>query len=98
MPDVRFGSKADMCSAKGYVRFAPKSGHGSAERKDRLAAVSPKSERLLAPSASCAGQTNPTRRGRWRSTYETSAFALMAHILNLNWNFKKIILRLTEQN
>ena len=23
-PDVRFGSKADMCSAKGHVRFTPK--------------------------------------------------------------------------
>src|SRR4029077_17956183 len=26
-PDVRFGSKADMCSAKRHVRFTPKSGH-----------------------------------------------------------------------
>ena len=25
--DVRFGSKADMCSAQGDVRFTPKSGH-----------------------------------------------------------------------
>ena len=25
--DVRFGSKADICSAKGHVRFTPKSGH-----------------------------------------------------------------------
>jgi hypothetical protein len=25
--DARFGSKADMCTAKAYVRFAPKSGH-----------------------------------------------------------------------
>ena len=24
---VRFGSKADICSAKGHVRFTPKSGH-----------------------------------------------------------------------
>jgi hypothetical protein len=23
--DVRFGSKADMCAAKGHVRFTPKS-------------------------------------------------------------------------
>ena len=27
--DVRFGSKADMCSAKRHVRFTPNSGHGS---------------------------------------------------------------------
>ena len=26
-PDVRFGSKADMCSAKADVRFTPNSGH-----------------------------------------------------------------------
>ena len=26
---VRFGSKADMCSAKRHVRFTPESGHGS---------------------------------------------------------------------
>jgi hypothetical protein len=25
--DVRFGSKADMCSAKRHVRFTPDSGH-----------------------------------------------------------------------
>ena len=25
--DIRFGSKADMCTAKGHVRFTPKSGH-----------------------------------------------------------------------
>jgi hypothetical protein len=25
--DVRFGSKADMCSAKRHVRFTPNSGH-----------------------------------------------------------------------
>ena len=27
LPYVRFGSKADMCSAKGHVRSTPKSGH-----------------------------------------------------------------------
>ena len=26
---VRFGSLADICSAKWHVRFTPKSGHGS---------------------------------------------------------------------
>jgi hypothetical protein len=25
--DVRFGSLADICSAKGHVRFTPNSGH-----------------------------------------------------------------------
>jgi hypothetical protein len=27
--DVRFGSEADICSAKGHVRFAPNSDHES---------------------------------------------------------------------
>ena len=26
-PDVRFGSKADMCGAIGHVRLTPESGH-----------------------------------------------------------------------
>jgi hypothetical protein len=26
-PDVRFGSKADICSAQANVRFIPESGH-----------------------------------------------------------------------
>ena len=26
LADVRFGSKADMCSAQGHVRFTPNSG------------------------------------------------------------------------
>ena len=56
MPNVRFGSKADMCNAKRYVGFAPESGHMQCtsqcplsansghypqKKKDRLAAVSP---------------------------------------------------------
>ena len=32
---VRFGSKADMCSAKGHVRSTPKSGHGSGIRDNK---------------------------------------------------------------
>ena len=43
--DVRFGSKADMCSAKRHVRFTPESGHspsfdhlvGAAEKRWRHA-------------------------------------------------------------
>ena len=30
--DVRFGSKADMCSAQAHVRFAPESGRKSGHR------------------------------------------------------------------
>ena len=35
--DVRFRSKADMCSALGDVRFAPKSGHCAAQTPCRFA-------------------------------------------------------------
>jgi hypothetical protein len=35
--DVRFGSKADMCSAKGHVRFTPGSGHCAAHPSLHLA-------------------------------------------------------------
>ena len=31
--DVRFGSKADMCAAKGHVRFTPKSDRNSGHRR-----------------------------------------------------------------
>ena len=32
--DVRFGSKADMCSAKGHVRSTPESGHVQCDRRN----------------------------------------------------------------
>ena len=36
---VRFGSKADMCSAKGHVRFTPKSGHVQCTRDVRFVPI-----------------------------------------------------------
>ncbi len=36
LSDVRFGSLADMCSAKWHVRFTPKSGHQAAQTKRQL--------------------------------------------------------------
>ena len=38
--DVRFGSKADMCSAKGHVRFTPESGHVRCKQECPLCANS----------------------------------------------------------
>jgi hypothetical protein len=35
-PKVRFGSKADMCSTEGHVRFTPESGHRLRYRGRRL--------------------------------------------------------------
>ena len=38
--DVRFGSKADMCSHSGNVRFTPKSGHWNSVAECPLCAIS----------------------------------------------------------
>jgi hypothetical protein len=38
-PDVRFGSKADMCSAKRHVRFTPNSGHSGRQSACLLCAM-----------------------------------------------------------
>ena len=38
--NVRFGSKADMCSATGHVRFAPESGHVRCKQECPLSANS----------------------------------------------------------
>ena len=37
--DVRFGSKADMCSAKGHVRFTPNSDRKSGHPQNAMSAV-----------------------------------------------------------
>ena len=69
--------KADMCSATRDVRFvsiADIREIACAKQKDRLAAVSPKSDQRLIirlqqlASASCATPADLTRRGRWRTT------------------------------
>jgi hypothetical protein len=39
--DVRFGSKADMCGAKRYVRFAPESDRESRHQKRVMSALHP---------------------------------------------------------
>ena len=44
--DVRFGSKADICSALAYVRFTLKSGH-SVEEKSRSALIYLADDRAL---------------------------------------------------
>ena len=51
--DVRFGSKADICSAKSHVRFTPGSGHEMAIRDlwnlmsalgSKMSALTPKAD------------------------------------------------------
>jgi hypothetical protein len=42
--DVRFGSKADMCGAKRYVRFTPNSDRKSGLRQTVMSALPPKAD------------------------------------------------------
>ena len=67
--------KADICSAIAHVRLVPIADIGAktelSENKDRLEAVSPKTDQCLIrmpqrSSASFSTQADPTRRGRWR--------------------------------
>jgi hypothetical protein len=45
-PDVRFGSKVDICSAKGHVRFAPNSDRKSGFPQTVMSALPPKADVL----------------------------------------------------
>src|SRR5262249_10946276 len=53
---VRFGSKADMCTAPAHVRFTPKSGHEMAICDLRSLSVSlePKMSALTPKAGSCS--------------------------------------------
>jgi hypothetical protein len=42
--DVRFGSQADMCGAKRYVRFTPNSDRNSGHRQIVMSALLPKAD------------------------------------------------------
>ena len=53
--NVRFGSKADMCSAKQHVRFTPNS--------DRKSGHLPKVMSALPPKADMCGATTDVRFG-----------------------------------
>jgi hypothetical protein len=53
--NVRFGSKADMCAAKGHVRFAPNSDRESGFPQTVMSA--------LLPKADIAGATGDVRFG-----------------------------------
>jgi hypothetical protein len=46
--DVRFGSKADMCSAKGHVRFTPNSDRKSGLPQMVMSALPPKADMCAA--------------------------------------------------
>src|SRR5262245_49913070 len=52
---VRFGSKADMCSAKGHVRFTPNSDRESGHRQTVRSALPPKADVCSALAHVCFG-------------------------------------------
>ena len=43
-PDVRFGSKADVCVAKPHVRFTPNSDRKSGHRQNAMSALPPEAD------------------------------------------------------
>jgi hypothetical protein len=52
---VRFGSKADICSAKWHVRFAPNSDRKSGHAAMVMSALPPKADMYVAPAHVCFG-------------------------------------------
>ena len=48
--NVRFGSKADICGAKGHVRFAPDSDRESGFPQTVMSALPPKADMCSATS------------------------------------------------
>jgi len=53
--DVRFGSKADMCAAKGHVRFTPDSDRESRHPHKVMSALLPKADMCSARDHVCYG-------------------------------------------
>src|SRR5262249_17968915 len=71
--DVRFGSKADICSAKRHVRFTPESGHMRCSSRCPLWAKS--------------GHSMPTMRMKKRDRLATVPFVDKEPISNYGWLF-----------
>jgi hypothetical protein len=53
--DVRFGSKADICSAIGHVRFSSNSDRESGLRQTVMSALPPKADMCCAKADVCFG-------------------------------------------
>jgi hypothetical protein len=54
-PDVRFGSKADICAATSYVRFIPSSDRESGHRQNAMSALPLKADMCGARAHVCFG-------------------------------------------
>src|SRR5262245_2239969 len=72
--DVRFGSKADICSAKRHVRFPPNSDRESGLRQPVMSALLPKADMCSAiwdvrfgPKADIPKRSTPLSEGSIRS-------------------------------
>jgi hypothetical protein len=56
LTDVRFGSKADICSAQSHVRFTPNSDRESGLRQTVMSALPLKADMCGALANVCLGQ------------------------------------------
>jgi hypothetical protein len=54
--NVRFGSKADICKAKGHVRFTPNSDRESGFPQNGMSALHPKADMCVQLGMSALGQ------------------------------------------
>jgi len=54
-PNVRFGSKADICAATGHVRFAPNSDRKSGHAQKVMSALPPRADMCGALGHVCYG-------------------------------------------
>src|SRR5262245_8118002 len=67
LPNVHFGSLADICSAKGHVRFAPNSDRDSGFPQTVMSALPPKADMCGAVAHVCFGPIADIRRHREQS-------------------------------
>ena len=72
--DVRFGSLADICSAKRHVRFTPNSGHG----------VAPSEQMSFALAAMASGRGPGEDRLRPRCVPQVQYCSLGVHMILLD--------------
>jgi len=61
MADVRFGSEADICSAKSHVRFTPDTDRKSRHPQTVMSALPPKADICTALGNVCFGPIADTR-------------------------------------
>jgi hypothetical protein len=91
-PNVRFGSKADICAAKTYVRFTPNSDRESGFPQKVISALPPKADMCealadvcLGPIADIAATYSISSSARPSSdgvTLRANAFAVLRFMIN----------------